>query len=44
MYAQKGQDSTSAPRWLAGRPRVTGAVLAAVGWAATFAADVVGSH
>jgi hypothetical protein len=27
-----------------GRPRVTGAVLAAVGWAAAFAAEVVGSH
>jgi hypothetical protein len=31
-------------RWLIGRPRVTGLVLAAAGWAATLAAVVVGSH
>ena len=32
-----------APRWLAGRPRVTGAALTAAGWAATFAAVIAGS-
>ncbi len=31
-------------RWLAGRSRVTGVALAAAGWAATFAAVIVGSH
>jgi hypothetical protein len=31
-------------RWLVGRRRVTGVALAAAGWAATFAAVIVGSH
>ncbi len=31
-------------RWLASRPRVTGAVLAAAGWAATLAAVIAGRH
>jgi hypothetical protein len=31
-------------RWLAGRPRVTGLVLAAAGWAATSAAVIAGTH
>jgi hypothetical protein len=32
------------PRWLVGRPRVTGLALAAAGWAATVAAVIVGGH
>jgi hypothetical protein len=31
-------------RWLTGRPRVTGMAMAAAGWAATFAAVVVGGN
>jgi hypothetical protein len=56
MHAQKDQGSTSAvtpslpghhsraAAWLASRPRVTGVVLAAAGWAATFAAVMAGRH